>query len=64
MIVEDTDNFCPRCDLIIDTEDIFEPACNCISEVESWSEKQFQEERENLPSHIQTYFRPPELKKE
>jgi len=64
MIVEDTDNFCPRCDLVIDTEDMFEPACNCISEVESLSEKKFQEEWESLPSHIRRYFQPPEPKKE
>ena len=50
MLIEDTGNFCLLCNIIIDTEDMFEPACNCISEIEEW---------ENLPSHIRSYFKPP-----
>ena len=59
MIVEDTGNFCSRCDNIIDTDDMFEPCCNCISEVEEWTPNQFREEWDNLPSHIKNCFQPP-----
>ena len=52
-------NYCSRCDRIIDTEDCYEPACNCTTEVENWSDSQFQKEWDNLPSHIQENFHPP-----
>ena len=60
MIVEDNGNFCSRCDLIINTDDMFQPACSCITEVENWSENRFKKEWEDLPSHVREYFRPPE----
>lgn len=52
-------NICSRCDQIIDTEDMLEPACNCISEVESMSLDEYSNEYENLPIHIRQYFSPP-----
>ena len=59
MIVEDYWNYCDRCSQEIDPKDFSTPGCNCITEVEEWSEKQFKEEWENLPSHIRDYFKPP-----
>ena len=60
MIREDTGNFCSRCDLIIHTEDMFEPACRCTSEVENMSDEDFRNEWDNLPRHVREYFQPPE----
>ena len=59
MIVEDTNNFCSKCDNIIDTDDMFVPACNCISEVEEWTPNQLREGWNDLPPHIRSYFQPP-----
>lgn len=60
VIREDYWNYCSRCDMIIDTEDPYEPACNCISEIEDWSNEQLQEEYYNLPRHVRENFRPPD----
>ena len=60
MIREDTGNFCSRCDLIIDTEDMFEPACQCITEVEDWTDEKFNTEFDDLPRHVREYFGEPE----
>ena len=60
IIKEDYWNYCSRCDLVINTEDMFEPACSCISEVEDWSEEQFREKYNDLPRHVRENFHPPE----
>ena len=55
----ESDNHCSRCDLIIDTEDMNEPTCHCITDVEQMSYSEFAEEYNNLPTHIRVYFSPP-----
>ena len=59
MIREDYWNYCPRCDLIIDTDDMFKPACRCITEVEEWTDEEFREGYNDLPRHVREYFTPP-----
>ena len=52
--------FCARCDLVIDTSDMFEPACTCYSEVENMTDADFREVYDSLPTHLRDYFTPPE----
>ena len=59
VIREDYWNYCSRCDMIIDTDNMFEPTCSCISEIEGWSDEQFNEEYNSLPRHIRENFGPP-----
>ena len=54
--------FCERCDNIIETEDMFEIACNCHHEIEAMSDADFREVYDSLPTHLRDYFTPPEPK--
>ena len=51
--------FCPSCDLIIDTDDMFEPACKCITDAEKLSDSEFAEVYDSLPLHVRHHFTPP-----
>ena len=57
----ESDNHCSRCDLIIDTGNMNEPTCHCITDVEQMSYREFAEEYDNLPTHVRVYFSPPLL---
>ena len=53
---DEIEGYCSRCDSIIETDDMFEPSCNCISEVESMSLDEYSDEYESLPEHVRNYF--------
>lgn len=56
---EDTGNICSLCDMIIDTDDPNKPACNCVSEIDQWSENDLRDAWDDLPTRIQEYYKPP-----
>ena len=61
MIRYDYWNYCDRCREPIDG-DMYDTTCNCIAEIEEWSNEELDEAWDDLPRHIRDNFTPPDGK--